>query len=252
MESQYNKNTKKETRSGWLPAGGGRVAGGVIVVIVGTVLFAKQFGAYFPEWMFKWYMIPIVIGLYVGARHRFRNFGWLIPIIIGSVFLVQEVVPGVHVSQYAWPLIIIGVGLFMIFRPRGSSRRSEQWWEMKAEETDQTSEGFFESVTVFGENKKQILSKDFKGGESVCFFGGAEINLTQADINGRVSIELVQVFGGTRLIIPSNWKLETEEMVSVFGGLNDKRQFQNTPTDQSKVLVLKGTCIFGGIDIKSF
>jgi hypothetical protein len=123
---------------------------------------------------------------------------------------------------------------------------------MKAEETERTTEGFFESVTVFGENKKQILSKDFKGGESVCFFGGAEINLSQADISGRVSIELVQVFGGTRLIIPSNWKLETEEMVSVFGGLNDKRQFQNTPTDQSKVLVLRGTCIFGGIDIKSF
>ncbi|HEX6891115.1 MAG TPA: hypothetical protein VF141_10480, partial [Chryseolinea sp.] len=83
-------------------------------------------------------------------------------------------------------------------------------------------------------------------------FGGVEINLTQADITGRVPIEIVQIFGGTKLIVPSHWKIDTEEVVSVFGGLNDKRQVQNTVMDPSKVLVLKGTTFFGGIDIKSF
>ena len=112
--------------------------------------------------------------------------------------------------------------------------------------------GIFESVTIFGENKHLVLSKDFKGGESVCVFGGAEINLTQADITGRIPLELVQVFGGTKLIVPAHWKVESEEVVSIFGGLNDKRHFNNTVTDDSKVLVLRGTTIFGGIDIKSF
>jgi hypothetical protein len=97
-----------------------------------------------------------------------------------------------------------------------------------------------------------VLSKDFKGGESVCVFGGTEINLAQADISGRVAIEIVQVFGGTKIIVPGHWKIETEELVCILGGLNDKRQLINTMTDQTKVLVLKGTCIFGGIDIKSF
>ena len=125
-------------------------------------------------------------------------------------------------------------------------------WERKANAATTSSEGSFESVTIFGENRKQILSKDFKGGESVCVFGGVEINLTQADINGRIPLELVQVFGGTKLIVPPHWKIDTEEVVSVFGGLNDKRQVQNAVTDQTKVLVLKGTTFFGGIDIKSF
>ena len=34
----------------------------------------------------------------------------------------------------------------------------------------------------------------------------------------------MQVFGGTKLIVPPHWKIETEEVVAVFGGLNDKRQ----------------------------
>ena len=75
----------------------------------------------------------------------------------------------------------------------------------------------------------------------------------QADINGRVVIELTQVFGGTKLVVPPHWKLQTEEVVSVFGGLDDKRPIvQNSSVDDSKVLVLRGTCIFGGIDIKSY
>jgi len=252
MDTQYNKNTgQTPQRQG--PSFRGRALGGLIIVAVGSTLLARNMGVYFPHWLFSWPMLLIVIGLYVGAKHSFRNFGWLIPIAIGSVFLLENFVPDLSVREYAWPIIIICIGLAMIFRPRGSrNRRRFRHWEKMAEETEKSGEGYFESVTMFGENKKQILSKDFKGGESVCVFGGTEINLTQADINGRVAIELIQVFGGTKLIMPAHWKLETEEMVSIFGGLNDKRQFHNTVTDQSKVLVLKGTCLFGGIDIKSF
>ena len=40
---------------------------------------------------------------------------------------------------------------------------------------------------------------------------------------------------------------------TIFGGLNDKRPLPAaTAVDQSKILVLKGTCLFGGIDIKSY
>jgi hypothetical protein len=41
-------------------------------------------------------------------------------------------------------------------------------------------------------------------------------------------------------------------MVTIFGGLNDKRPIQATVSDDAKVIVLKGTCLFGGIDIKSY
>ena len=253
METQYNKNTNQPVEKERNPFGGGRAIGGMIVVIVGTLLLAREVGADIPYWLFSWHMLLIAFGFYLGARHSFRNPVWLIPVAIGSAFLLEDLVPEIRVREYFWPMLIIGVGVVMILRSR---RRASgdifKDWERKANAATTTSEGSFESVTIFGENRKQILSKDFKGGESVCVFGGVEINLTQADINGRIPLELVQVFGGTKLIVPPHWKIDTEEVVSVFGGLNDKRQVQNAVTDQTKVLVLKGTTFFGGIDIKSF
>ena len=253
METQYNKDTNQPVENERNPFGGGRAIAGLIVVIVGTLLLAREVGADIPYWFFSWHMLLIAFGLYLGARHSFRNPVWLIPVAIGSAFLIEDLVPEIRVREYFWPLLIIGVGVVMILRSR---RRSGgdifKDWERKANAATSMSEGSFESVTIFGENKKQVLSKDFKGGESVCVFGGVEINLTQADITGRIPLEIVQVFGGTKLIVPSHWKIDTEEVVSVFGGLNDKRQVQNTVMDPSKVLVLKGTTFFGGIDIKSF
>ncbi len=253
METQQNSNPNLEPKKEGNSFRSGHVLGGMIIVAVGSILLARQVGVDLPFYLFTWPMILIVLGIYIGARHNFRNPGWLIPVGIGSAFLLDRIVPDIEFAKFIWPVLIICFGIAMMLRSRWRNRDNVfKRWEREASTLDHSQEGFFESVIIFGENKKQILSKDFRGGESVCVFGGVEINLTQADINGRVSLELVQVFGGTKLIVPAHWKIETEEMVSIFGGLNDKRQLQNTTPDQSKVLVLKGTSIFGGIDIKSF
>ena len=95
----------------------------------------------------------------------------------------------------------------MIFRPRGRSR-GEYWKNWENRDSQSLSDNAFETVTIFGGDKKLIISKDFKGGESVCAFGGVEINLTQADINGNATIEVVQLFGGTKIIVPPHWKVQ--------------------------------------------
>ena len=100
--------------------------------------------------------------------------------------------------------------------------------------------------------KRNIIAKDFKGGEVVTVFGGAELNLSQADINGKVTLEITQVFGGTKLVIPSHWEVRSE-LVNILGGIEDKRSMQQDfSTDPNKVLILTGTTVFGGITIESF
>jgi predicted membrane protein len=247
MEKQ--DNTKPEPYNNVRPPNRGRALGGLIIVIIGLVLLAKQFGVHFPDWFFTWPMILITVGVYVGFRHSFRNPGWMIPTGIGVMFLIEQLVPEVELKQYIWPIAIIAIGLFMIFRPRGNRRHGDYW---KQRYNESLADSGFESVTIFGGDKKQIISKDFKGGESVCAFGGVEINLSQADINGRAEIEVVQIFGGTKIIVPPHWKIQTDELVCVFGSLEDKRQVTGGTVDAEKVLILKGTCIFGGIDLRSF
>ena len=107
------------------------------------------------------------------------------------------------------------------------------------------------SIFIFGGTKKNVLSKDFKGGDVVNVFGGTELNLTQADIKGTAVLELTTIFGGTKLIVPSNWSIKSEA-VTIFGGIEDKRQLPATQEAPEKLLLLRGTVLFGGIDIKSF
>lgn len=250
MELQTKKNSNEPSNFG-SRHNRGRAIAGLIVVIVGALLLAKQVGAEMPHWLFTWPMLLIAVGFYIGFRHNFRNPGWMIPTGIGLVFLLEHLVPDVQLRQYIWPIVIIAIGLFMIIRPRGRGR-DEYWKSWENRDTQSLADSAFETVTIFGGDKKQIISKDFRGGESVCAFGGVEINLTQADINGTATIEVVQLFGGTKIIVPPHWKVLTDELVCVFGSLEDKRQVAGSVVDGTKTLVLKGTCIFGGIDLRSF
>ena len=47
---------------------------------------------------------------------------------------------------------------------------------------------------------------------------------------------------------PPIWDVQSE-MVAIFGGVDDKRQIKGVHLDPNKVLILDGTCIFGGIEI---
>ena len=82
-------------------------------------------------------------------------------------------------------------------------------------------------------------------------FGGTELDLSQADFTGTAAIDLTTIFGGTKLLVPSNWSVKSEA-VTIFGGIEDKRRMQSVTEAPQKTLLLRGTVIFGGIDIKSF
>jgi predicted membrane protein len=222
----------------------GRVWGGVVLVIIGSLILAHKSGLDVPSWIFSWEMIVIGIGLYVGARQSFRPGGWMIAILVGCIFMADDLLYDINLKPFIWPSIIIAIGLFMIFRPRnyfGRHRGSAL----------NSTEDLIEDVAIFGGSKKNIISKNFKGGEITTIFGGTDLNLMQADFTGSIAIEVTQVFGGTKLLIPANWNIKSE-VVTVFGGIDDKRPMSTESPDASKVLTLKGVCIFGGIDIKSY
>jgi hypothetical protein len=52
-------------------------------------------------------------------------------------------------------------------------------------------------------------------------------------------------------VVPSDWKVQLK-MTSILGGFNDKRTFIKESPDPSRILIIKGTAIFGGGEIKSY
>jgi len=81
--------------------------------------------------------------------------------------------------------------------------------------------------------------------------GGAEINLLQADIRQTVHLEINNVFGGTKLLLPGNWNVKNQ-ITAVFGGVEDKRNASISSPEAGKTIILKGACVFGGIEIRNF
>jgi predicted membrane protein len=230
---------------------------GVIVIAVGAIWIAREAGADIPHWLTGGPIWMVGIGLFIGARSNFRNWFWLIPFGVGTAMIVnEEFFWRYDFKQFIWPVVVVLIGLFMIFRPKRS--RDAGWvdWRNHAPgiQTDNDASGqedVIDSVAIFGHIRKNILSKNFRGGEVVSFLGGTEINLTQADLTKPAVLEMTQVFGGSKLIVPSNWTIQSTELVSVFGGVDDKRMVAQN-VDPTKILILKGTNVFGGLEIKSF
>ena len=113
-----------------------------------------------------------------------------------------------------------------------------------------TTEDFVDSTSIFGGVHKKIVSKNFKGGDVVTILGGSEIDLSQADFVGTARLDVTQVMGGTKVIVPPHWEVRTE-VSAIFAGFEDKRQ-QPAVLNPEKILIIDGTSIFGGIELKNF
>jgi predicted membrane protein len=192
-------------------------------------------------------------------------------ILIGSFGLADKIDPSLDLRRFTLPIIFIAIGAMFILRPKRSCRSkwnryhgdNDKWNDASSATnettaTDQAYESnmgdrkdFVEVTAVFGGIKKNVLSKTFKGGDIVSFMGGSEIDLTQADFSGRIKIDVTNIFGGTKLIVPPNWDVQSD-ITAIFGGVDDKRQISGVNLDLNKILILDGTCMFGGIEIRSF
>lgn len=254
----------------------GKAIAGIVLLMLGLALLIKQFEFNFlPHWLFTWPMGMIVLGFFLGARNNFRKSSSLIVIILGCIFLINENIE--NADRFLWPIGIIIFGLWLILR-RNHQFENGKWTkyfgfkgnvpnpdEPKVDDNfasttqnptngnpfTRNGDDYLNVVAVFGAVKRIILSKDFKGGEVVNVFGGADIDFTQAEINGQVMIDITQIFGGIKIIVPSHWKV-VSDMAAVFSGLDDKRIRSTASPNTDKILILKGVSIFAGIDIRSY
>jgi predicted membrane protein len=249
METQnpYNRGMQQATpQQSSSPKFNGRAFAGLVVVIVGSALLVRQLGVPMPSWLISWPMLLIAIGVFTGLKHSFKGPGWLILILIGGAFLTADILDDFSLHRYFWPVFIIGVGLYMILKPK---KKEEDFWGGEVN----SGENFLDATAIFGGVKKNIITKDFKGGDVTSIFGGSEIILSQADINGKAVLDVTAIFGGSKIIVPSNWQVNTDDVTAILGGVDDKRAIMaNANPDPNKVLVIKGLAMFGGIEIKSF
>ena len=228
----------------------GRIFFGIALAITGIVMMLSTLHI-LPCFTleFSWPFILMFIGLFIGIKNGFRNNAWWILIVIGLANVTpQFTVMGRPSRDFAWPAIIIIIGIALAIRPR-----RYHWQPGKAMSSSITSDSNLNIEATFGGRKEVVTSKDFKGGIVTVTFAGCEVNLSQADFTEpSVVLDCRVSFGSVEIIVPSNWEIQNEISPS-FGSVEDERTIQTSNTNEvRKILILRGSCSFGSIEIKSY
>jgi predicted membrane protein len=217
---------------------------GIILVAIGAVLIARNYGWLDYEisrYLISWQMLLIVLGLFNLARRAYTAA--IVLIGIGLFFLVD--VPD-NLRENFWPALIVLIGVSLILQ----WRRPRSGFHLPHGAVDsQKSTDFIDETAIFGGRRISVVTDTFQGGKITSIFGGSKVNLLYSKPVEGCVIDVATIFGGTKIIVPEDWNIKVE-VVSVFGGFEDKRSASViSRTSSGKIVVIKGTCIFGGGEV---
>jgi len=225
---------------------------GIVLMFLGLFLIA-DLADIIPwrlrDFLFTWQALLILIGLVMLSSKENKSTG-IILIAVGSFFLFPRVI---HVPDYwrslFWPAMLILLGVVVIF---GSRRHGGGGTYFGGHKRKASSEDWLDDVTVFGGGDRIVNSQQFKGGKITHIFGGSKIDFTRGKLApGKNHLEVVLIFGGTKLIVPESWNVKME-VTSVFGGFSDKRVKSIVVSDTESSLHITGVNVFGGGEIVNY
>lgn len=225
---------------------------GIIIVVAGILLLLVNTGLLpyeIQHVIISWQMLLIVIGIVSLFGSESRTPGTIL-ILIGSIFILPRIFDtSFNVMHLFWPVILIAIGVLLLVK-----RLPHHGWHPHGPRLNDQNldDGYVHEENIFSGGKHRIMHQVFRGGHINCIFGGSELDLTQATLpEGITELEINTIFGGVTLIVPADWRIQLK-MTSIMGGFADKRTYIKESPDPSRLLVVKGSTIFGGGEIKSY
>lgn len=242
--TDFNKKPRHHHSSGT-----SKIAIGVVLIVLGSILVIERTGllpSYIENLVFSWQMLLIAIGFVMTLSTGNKGPG-LVVLAVGGFFLIPEIfdIP-FRAYRLFWPALFIIAGLVILTNAKWF--KSDKWKSRSTASAD-----LIDITHIFGGGERIVTSDNFQGGSITAIFGGSEIDFTRAQLApGTNEVEVTFIFGGGALIVPSDWNVVLE-VTPILGGFSDSRKMiQANPIDVSKTLVIKGTVIFGGGEIKSY
>ena len=223
------------------PQSNTRMIAGLIIVAIGVLFLLSNLDIIdymIPGFIFKWQSILIIIGLIILGTSGNRSTG-IVFILIGGIGLFPSF----------WPLLLVGLGLYIIFRTSNPGSKASS---VVSETGQNSTQVEINDVAIFGGGKKYIHTDQFMGGKLTAIFGGSEIDLLDCKLaEGSHVLDIFAMFGGTTMLIPADWKIEID-LIPIFGGFSDnRRKDPNMVQRDDRVLRIRGLVIFGGGELKN-
>jgi predicted membrane protein len=235
---------------------------GIILVVLGGLFLLDSMDVIdfnIARVIFSFPAILIILGIVLILNTSRRLLGSMI-LVVGMFFMIPRIFPWVYFDGHiVFPVLLIVFGIYIILRKRTYRTPEGEYKHNQDEHTTQNYKGYdqinsdrVDDVSIFGGGHKIIISDNFKGGNITNIFGGSEIDLKDCKLAPGVNvIDFVAVFGGSNIIVPSDWKILID-VLPVFGGFSNKvRRDPNAVIDPDKTLLIKGFVLFGGGEVRS-
>ena len=209
------------------------------------------------DYLFSWQTILIVIGTIFIFQPERRGPGTVM-LLVGSFFLLREVLDRefdieIVEWQVLWPIVFIIIGLVILARRAGWLPEEGREGKRALRKGSIDTDDILEVTAILGGGDITVSSQEFRGGEITAIMGGGTYDLSNCRLApGPQVIDITAIMGGASIIVPSDWKVRME-VTAIFGGFSDSRKTASLGNeDPTQELVIKGTVIFGGGEIKNF
>ncbi|PID57448.1 MAG: hypothetical protein CR986_08900 [Ignavibacteriae bacterium] len=215
---------------------------GIILIVIGCLLFLQNIEIFvFNFNIFSWQFIFVGIGIIILINNKNSGLGlFFIGFGILGIFTNFTHYTLRNIILDYWPVILIIVGVYIIFKRTGNSKRHSSFEEVNDDSLDK--------FTIFQDSTLKIKSNCFKGGKLTTIFSDYKIDLRDTDFSNHAQLDSTTIFAGKTIYLRKD-QVVNFRATSIFGGFEDKR-LTSLNAEDSNVLVIKGLTLFGGIEIK--
>ena len=134
-------------------------------------------------------------------------------------------------------IIIATIVFFVVNGPQSNASNRERL----------TSDSSFSGTAILGGIERASSSPAFRSAEAAAFMGAVKLDFRDAIMEGNeATIDIKAVMGGVDIRVPQSWTV-VNRVTPIMGGVKDHTH----STDSNKRVVIEGTVLMGGLEIKN-
>ncbi|MGH9683946.1 MAG: LiaF transmembrane domain-containing protein [Candidatus Acidiferrales bacterium] len=230
----------------------------LFIIGLGVVLLLDQQGVISANWDLVWPAAFIFFGLEnIACRNSRRGpWGWIL-LLVGVVLLIDDL--GllrfrIGINDF-WALLLIAIGVLMLVG-RIKDPIHFHWFENWSDRMSHfrntgAGDAQFDHFILFSNVKRRIAVSNFGGGKLLAIFGGFNLDLSRAEIEGDAAvIHIDAIFGGGEIRVPDSWAVDIQAN-AVLGAYTDETHQIASTAAPAKRLIIRGAAVFGGVAIKN-
>jgi hypothetical protein len=246
---------------------------GVLLVVIGGIFLLGNMGYVDPHEVFQfWPVVFIVMGVSrIVASDDNGHGGGIFWILVGCFMLSGSVEAFRGIWRNIWPVMLIGLGGFLLSRSMFRQNRPPDppepggtggWTSgtgpaapgpasspSSPQGAAASSNSILSAMAILGGVDRKNNCQEFRGGDVTAVMGGCHIDLRGASITipHEPVLEVFAMWGGIEIWVPPDWTV-ISKVAPILGGYEDQTQ---APRDESKRLVVRGSVVMGGIEVRN-